>query len=905
MSRSAHQVLGCLIVVGLLILLPPTPVRAQPPVITSIDPAAPLTNGGDLWIHGTGLLTSPVRGDTIILGPSGLCQVVPTGSDSLALCRYTEGPGGTGFTLVFIRWDGESCTFPFSYAPPFIQTLGTGTAPAAGGAALTIQGSSFGPAGAARVIRANGQVMTETAWIDHSTLVAETLPATPGSTVDITVEVEGQVSAPFPLAIELPTVSGYSPLSGPTQGGERLRIFGSNFGIDPGTPRSISVNGVACDSVNLVSDTEFTGLLPEGAGTFLPMVVTVAGFIMPTLTYNYLPPSISSITPPTSPPAGGTVITITGDNFGPVGAAREIRVDGQTIPEVAWVDHTRILALSPPGTPGSLVPVMVSVEGQASYANLLYDPPSVTGVVPSTGPTRGGMRLNVIGSNFGVDPNDPRTIEVGTAFCDSVSLISDTELTGLLPEGAGADLRVGVTIGISSSFPPGVLFSYERPSISGITPSIGPSTGGSVITITGQNFGPASASRSVHFGAGATATPVYLSHESLTATLPALPAGPVDVSVEAQGQISAAFAFTVVDPPVVVSVVPSPGPTAGGIPITIQGANFGSTAGGVSVGGAACTNLIWSASQIIGQTPEGNPGPAPVVVTSNLGIDSNAFPFSYQAPVVSLVDPVPLRAGGGRVTILGSNFGTADSPTRAILVGGYAGAEVEYRGHGELVVDTPPGVPGSSADLCVVVNGLSGCTAVSYAPPSLSSVTPDHGPAAGGTVITLRGSNFGVDPGTRRNVLVSGLLATQVTLESDSSLTCVVPPGQAGQTVDVSLLVEGFQAVLPGAFTYDGVSGLDQPAGPARFALHQNRPNPFASSTEIRIDLPHPSAYSLSVYRIDGSLVRRFEGQAGAGSLRVRWDGTADGGAPVPPGMYLYRFQGEGFDAMRKLVLTR
>jgi len=86
--------------------------------------------------------------------------------------------------------------------------------------------------------------------------------------------------------------------------------------------------------------------------------------------------------------------------------------------------------------------------------------------------------------------------------------------------------------------------------------------------------------------------------------------------------------------------------------------------------------------------------------------------------------------------------------------------------------------------------------------PTLTAVSPDQGSALGGTQLTLTGTNFA----SGATVRVGGTAATQVTVVSSTSITCLTPAGTTG-AVDVSVTTSGGTATLADAFTYN--------AGPA------------------------------------------------------------------------------------------
>jgi hypothetical protein len=92
--------------------------------------------------------------------------------------------------------------------------------------------------------------------------------------------------------------------------------------------------------------------------------------------------------------------------------------------------------------------------------------------------------------------------------------------------------------------------------------------------------------------------------------------------------------------------------------------------------------------------------------------------------------------------------------------------------------------------------------------------------------------------------------------------------------------------------------------GKTTFALARNFPNPFRKATTIVFVVPGGPA-TLTVYDMRGAAVRRLWEGAAAGGHDITWDGCGDDGAPLPPGVYLYRLEAGDRSAVRKLVLLR
>jgi hypothetical protein len=82
--------------------------------------------------------------------------------------------------------------------------------------------------------------------------------------------------------------------------------------------------------------------------------------------------------------------------------------------------------------------------------------------------------------------------------------------------------------------------------------------------------------------------------------------------------------------------------------------------------------------------------------------------------------------------------------------------------------------------------------------PTLTSVAPTAGPVAGGTDITLTGTNFIAGA----TVTVGGNAATAVVVVNATTITCTTPAGTAGAAT-VSVTTAGGTANLPAAFTYN------------------------------------------------------------------------------------------------------
>ena len=93
---------------------------------------------------------------------------------------------------------------------------------------------------------------------------------------------------------------------------------------------------------------------------------------------------------------------------------------------------------------------------------------------------------------------------------------------------------------------------------------------------------------------------------------------------------------------------------------------------------------------------------------------------------------------------------------------------------------------------------------------------------------------------------------------------------------------------------------------PEVFSLSQNYPNPFNPSTILNYTLPTQAHVNISVFNIQGRLVRALaDTNKPAGEHTVEWNGTDEYGSSVATGVYFYRMAADEFSETRKMVLVK
>ncbi|MCF7803091.1 MAG: DUF362 domain-containing protein [Candidatus Marinimicrobia bacterium] len=88
-------------------------------------------------------------------------------------------------------------------------------------------------------------------------------------------------------------------------------------------------------------------------------------------------------------------------------------------------------------------------------------------------------------------------------------------------------------------------------------------------------------------------------------------------------------------------------------------------------------------------------------------------------------------------------------------------------------------------------------------------------------------------------------------------------------------------------------------SAPETFVLHENYPNPFNPSTNIRYELAEDSQVVLEVYNLAGQKVQTLVNRRQhTGVYTVNWDGLISSGQMAPSGTYLYRINVQGQNRM-------
>ena len=537
-------------------------------------------------------------------------------------------------------------------------------------------------------------------------------------------------------------------------------------------------------------------------------------------------PTVIEMFPQAGPTSGGTRVGLKGLNFSLQGQAVML----PSVPQISFVRADRAIVIAPPHPVGESEVYWVNPDGQTARVaqNFVYiDPasvgpnPQVASVTPDAGPTGGGQQVALIGLNF----QDNARVRFGPDDALAVS-ITPTTMTVRTPARTRGEVEVSVINPDGSQVVATDTYLYMAPpTILSITPSTGPASGGTTMTINGLNFleDPAGLHPTVIYCDSyataegcvpALASDVTVSSNGRTITVktPAHPPKLVDVAVVApDGQ--AAFtpvAFTFTEVPTLTDVSPDAGPTAGGQTVTLTGTGF-QLGVQILIDGVRCADVnILSGTSLTCKTPAGSTGPADIAIANPDGGNMLAHDaYTYLAPPV-LTKAVPNLAPEGQTgvetTLTGLNFSpqatvTFDTTQATILSITPTTIRVvvpDLDGSVDIVVRNPDGQESR------LVDGFSFIPPL--APPTVLYITPKTGLTLGGDAIKVAGANFlegaqvafGKDPdwvdANATDVRNNGTLIVGTTPTHDKGLVDVRITNTDGQSV---ILPNAFEFVAP------------------------------------------------------------------------------------------------------------
>ena len=270
--------------------------------------------------------------------------------------------------------------------------------------------------------------------------------------------------------------------------------------------------------------------------------------------------------------------------------------------------------------------------------------PTVSQVAPAQGPIDGGTNVVIQGSGFragaSVVIGEQLYTDGVTGGCTVVDANTITLVTNAIATAGTYDVVVIDSSGVEGRAPASFHFS-SAPEIDIVFPAAGADTGGTLVSITGSRF---VAPITVRIE-GVVQQNVTLVSDSLVqiVTEPGMAGAASVLEIEDGNQAvaSAMFLYQLRPDPVLTTLSPSNGTTAGGTQVTLSGANFTANSSVVfgadpltGLGGTAAASVTWiDAQTLVVTTPAGAAGAKSVAVIDGSTAQASLVGagFTYQS----------------------------------------------------------------------------------------------------------------------------------------------------------------------------------------------------------------------------------------------------------------------------------
>jgi hypothetical protein len=242
----------------------------------------------------------------------------------------------------------------------------------AGGTTVTLSGSGFTSSASVYF----GGIAAQSVSVVSSTKLQAVTPAHASGTVSVAVTENSYnrykqsttLASGFTYTSSTTlSVSGASPISGPSSGGTAVTLTGKGFQAGA----TVRFGGSPSTAVTVASSTQINAMSPAGSAGSVSITVTnpntQSASLASGFTYSSAP-AVSSISPNSGPVTGGTTVKIFGSGFQ---SGASVAFGGIDATSVTLVSSTEIQAVSPVSPAGT---VSIAVTNTDSQSGTLASP---------------------------------------------------------------------------------------------------------------------------------------------------------------------------------------------------------------------------------------------------------------------------------------------------------------------------------------------------------------------------------------------------------------------------------------------------------------------------------------------------------------------------------------------------
>lgn len=370
--------------------------------LTGVTPIrGPREGGTELVLTGNGF----TPGAAVLVGTRPALDVRVDSPTRIRAMTPTGDRGGPVRVSIVGRSGLASRADAFTYVDvPSAFTLRPVAGPLAGGGTVTMLLPQHNAelAGASVLF---GDRVAPSVVVRGPTELLVTVPggAAVGSVDVALVTADGSVVAPRGYAYfgtqNALSVQAVLPASGPLEGGNDVRVVGTGF--DSGVSE-VRVGGALASAIGLESAQVLRVTAPPGAEGLADVAVFATGGRVATLTRVYRYESrlaLSGVAPAEGPVAGGTLVQVRGEGFGP---DTRVFFGPLAATDLHVVDAGELYVRTPAASAGSAdVTVRAGVRSAVLPRAFTYlDAVRLARVTPGRGGMAGGTWVNVTGTGF-------------------------------------------------------------------------------------------------------------------------------------------------------------------------------------------------------------------------------------------------------------------------------------------------------------------------------------------------------------------------------------------------------------------------------------------------------------------------------------------------------------------------
>jgi hypothetical protein len=577
-----------------------------------------------------------------------------------------------------------------------------------------------------------------------------------------------------------PFIGALTPLKGPV--GSVVTITGTRLG----GITQVLFGGTPASSFTLVSDTSLFAVVPAGVTTGSLSLVTATGVVTSKQIFVVMPPpAITSFKP--SQGGIGTRVRIVGEFL----AETTTVVFEDGVPaKISAKAHSVLEVDIPANAAGGKF--MVTTPGGIVWSSsgfTVVPPPVVERISPSNGAP--GTLLTITGLNLGSAAN----VLIGGNRADSVSVVSPTEITAVVPFGVSSGVITVSTDGGSASGTSRFTV-IQQPVVKSFAPAAGGP--GSKVMITGANL---SGTSGVDFDGLPAVKFTVISPAFVSVEIPAGAfSGPISVTTSG-GTARSLTDFLVVPPPRISSIEPLSDAAGGSFQITgenLQGATK------ILLDDSSVESFVVESSNSIIFEIDRPVENGLIKLTTPGGTADFTGNFTI-APFPTITSFSPTFGPVGTVvTVNGTHLETATEAFVNIakanvsaVTGSKATVFVPAEAtSGRIVIVTPDGRCESKADFDVITAS------------AIKDITPSSGVA--GSYVTIMGWGFK----STSAVLFGGLPSPSITINSNNSITAQSPFGARSGDIVIDSPTGGAAGARPFLITLS-ITTIQPASGPS------------------------------------------------------------------------------------------